>query len=226
MCICILALRGNLTACDRPSIQCAVSCWARGLLPGLLCHSGLQSYGSLAPRRGHRGFEHESLNTSACGLRSPTHVNITQLSELHWYTWMCHVPGRSRESLPGPRTGLRWGPRERKRVVEKCELALERSWKQAEASTPTSVSSGAQAAAGESHTSGTAQARGSLDSDMPLFCEMLAGLPIRQPGMGGFAELQGRVKPVILPTLSVLCHLCRWRRWRCLNPATNTSARR
>ena len=110
MCICILALRGNLTACDRPSIQCAVSCWARGLLPGLLCHSGLQSYGSLAPRRGHRGFEHESLNTSACGLRSPTHVNITQLSELHWYTWMCHVPGRSRESLPGPRTGLRWGP--------------------------------------------------------------------------------------------------------------------
>eukprot|EP00439_Symbiodinium_sp_Y106_P057152 s3257_g8.t1 len=31
------------------------------------------------------------------------------------------------------------------------------SWKQAEASTPTSVSSGAQAAAGESHTSGTAQ---------------------------------------------------------------------
>ena len=37
-------------------------------------------------------------------------------------------------------------------------LLPKRSWKQAEASTPTSLSSGAQAAAGESHTSGTAQA--------------------------------------------------------------------
>ena len=57
-----------------------------------------------------------------------------------------------------PRAALQCETGSEMQRVEECELAVERSWKQAEASTPTSVSSRAQAAAGESHTSGTAQA--------------------------------------------------------------------
>ena len=101
-------------------------------------------------------------------------------------------------------------------------LSLLRSWKQAEASTPTSLSSG-QAATGESNTFGTAQAGDILRGfgvGIQLIahsCFVLAGIPVRAScGLGNFTELKDLKGQTALPALPRMFTLSTCIAFQCL----------